>query len=63
MCNVGDGVLVTCQIRALLKTGVQNRVETFSLIVITLDSIFGSRISKDTEVVRLAYRFGRLVDR
>lgn len=55
MCNVSDGVLVACQIRALFKTGVQNRIDTFGLLDITLDSIIGSSSSKDTEVVCLGY--------
>jgi hypothetical protein len=55
MCNVSDSVLVTCQIRTILKTGVQNRIEAFGFIDIALDSIVGSNVSEDTEVVCLAY--------
>lgn len=52
--NIGNGILLTRQVRAFLQPRLENRVETPRLVDIPLNSVIGARIGEETEMVRLS---------
>lgn len=52
--NIGNGILLTGQVRAFLQPRLENRVETPCFVDIPLNSVIGARIGEETEMVRLS---------
>lgn len=52
--NISNGVLRACEVRALLQTRLQHRVETLRFVDVALDPVVGADAGEEAEVVCLA---------
>lgn len=52
--NIGNGILRTSQVWALLEPRGKYRVETLCLVDIPLDGVVGARVGEEPEVLSLA---------
>lgn len=52
--NIGNGILLTRQVRAFLQPRLEHRVETPRLVDIPLNSVIGACIGEETEMVCLS---------
>lgn len=53
--NIGNSILLTREVRALVQPRLEDRVETFCLIDKPLNSVVGARVGEETEMVRLSW--------